>query len=380
MKTVISALKRFFKSHIFRSIIAAVVIFSTVFFPMIFAYPNTAVENRGVILVIVIFSCLFEVFVFILVTHLTVYVKISDAAKNLDSMARDGDLKRSEVISIDNTVDEVLTALNATVDAYVRLEQAQKSFVASASHELRSPLTSVQGFLQAVLDGTATDADREKYLQIALNETKRLNSLITSMLDLSRLESGKNPLIMNKFDINDVIREVAARFEPSLIKKALQINVDFCRDSCYVYADKDKILQVVINLVDNAIKYSPSYSRILLITNIHENKVYVTVRDFGYGISKKDQMLIWDRFYMTDRSRTPVKTKGSGLGLSIVKKIIDEHGEVIWVESNRGAGATFIFTLTLFDSNKHKLKTGKIISDDLSDETANISKADNVGE
>lgn len=380
MKTVISALKRFFKSHIFRSIIAAVVIFSTVFFPMIFAYPNTAVENRGVILVIVIFSCLFEVFVFILVTHLTVYVKISEAAKNLDSMARDGDLKKSDVYSIDNTVDEVLTALNATVDAYVRLEQAQKSFVASASHELRSPLTSVQGFLQAVLDGTATDADREKYLQIALNETKRLNSLITSMLDLSRLESGKNPLVMNKFDINDVIREVAARFEPSLIKKALQINVDFCRDSCYVYADKDKILQVVINLVDNAIKYSPSYSRILLITNIHENKVYVTVRDFGYGISKKDQMLIWDRFYMTDRSRTPVKTKGSGLGLSIVKKIIDEHGEVIWVESNRGAGATFIFTLTLFDPNKHKLKTGKIISDDLSDETANISKADNVGE
>lgn len=368
MKNVRSVLKRFFKSHIFRSIVAAAILFSTVFFPMIFAYPNTAVENRGVVLVIVIFAFVFEVFVFILITHITVNVKITEAAKRLDSMARDGEIKKSEELSIDNTVDVVLTALNATADAYIRLEQAQKSFVASASHELRSPLTSVQGFLQAVLDGTATDADKEKYLQIALNETKRLNSLITSMLDLSRLESGKNPLVMSKFDINDTIREVAARFEPSLIKKALQINVDFCRDSCYVYADKDKILQVVINLVDNAIKYSPSYSRILLITNIHENKVYVTVRDYGYGISKKDQMLIWDRFYMTDRSRTPVKTKGSGLGLSIVKKIIDEHGEVIWVESNRGAGATFIFTLTLFDANKHKIKTGKVISDALTDD------------
>lgn len=355
-------IKRFFKSHIFRIAAGALILFSTAFFPMVFWYPKISSDYRGVFIVVIVFACLFELIAFILITHYLVYARLSDAAKHLKTMASDETYgTKSDERSIDQVTTEVLKSVNLTSEEYTRLEQVRKSFVANASHELRSPLTSIQGFLQAILDGTVSEADREKYLTIALSETKRLNSLITSMLDLSRLDSGKNPLVMSKFDINDAIREVATRFEPSLVKKAVQINVEFQHENCYVYADKDKIMQVIINLVDNAIKYSPSYSRIILMTSIHENKVYVTVKDFGYGISKKDQMLIWDRFYMTDKSRSPVKTKGSGLGLSIVKKIIDEHGEIIWVESNRGAGATFIFTLTLFDPAKHKINTGTVI-------------------
>ncbi len=357
-----NGLKRFFGSHIFRISAAAVALFSTVFFPLAFAYVDTPEDGRGVLLVIVVFTCLFELICFVLISHYFVFSKIRSAAKCLDDMANNEiyGLKLRQR-TIDGATGELTAAVNATSEEYERLEQMRKSFVANASHELRSPLTSVQGFLQAVLDGTVSPDDKEKYLKIALSETKRLNALINSMLDLSRLDSGKNPLVMSKFEINDVIREIALKFEPALFKKALQINVEFARDTCYVFADKDKIIQVITNLVDNAIKYSPSYSRIILITSVHENKVYVTVKDYGYGISKKDQMLIWDRFYMTDKSRSPVKTKGSGLGLSIVKKIIDEHGEVIWVESNRGAGATFIFTLTLFDPDKHKPNVGKII-------------------
>lgn len=355
------SIKRFFKSHIFRIIVAAAIMFSTVFFPLVYAYPTVDSESRGLVLVWVVFACVFELLAFILLTHFCVYAKINDASKHLDSMARGGETNKISTKAPDNTAESVLYATNSTAEEYMRLEQVRKSFVSNASHELRSPLTSVQGFLQAVLDGTASEEDRNSYLKIALSETKRLNALINSMLDLSRLDSGKNPLVFSKFNINDVIRETAAKFEPTLNKKALQINVDFSRENCYVYADKDKIIQVMTNLVDNAIKYSPSYSRIILMSNVHDNKVYVTVRDFGYGISKKDQMLIWDRFYMTDKSRSPVKSKGSGLGLSIVKKIIDEHNEVIWVESSRGAGATFIFTLTLFDPVKHKINVGKII-------------------
>lgn len=336
-------------------------LFSTVFFPLVFAYPNAEETTQILIIVFVAISCFAEIIVYALVSHYLVYGKINKAAQHLSEMAQGGELQKIDDRSIDNSATSILSGVNTTVDEYARLEQVRKSFVANASHELRSPLTSVQGFLQAVLDGTASKADCDKYLKIALSETKRLNALITSMLDLSRLDSGKNPLVMTKFNINDVINDIAAKFEPALIKKALQINVEFSNSNCYVYADRDKIIQVITNLVDNAIKYSPAYSRIILMTSVHENKVYVTVRDFGYGISKKDQMLIWDRFYMTDKSRSPVKTKGSGLGLSIVKKIIDEHGEVIWVESNRGAGATFIFTLTLFDPSKHKITTGKII-------------------
>lgn len=353
--------KRFFKSHIFRTTVAFLIVFSTVFFPMVYAYPQANSDQRKIIIVLISFSCAFEVIAYLLLVHFFVYGKIIESAKTLTSMAQGGNLAKIDRITIDNGADDLVQAVNVTADEYTRLAQVRKTFVANASHELRSPLTSVQGFLQAVLDGTATEEDKEKYLKIAFSETKRLNALITSMLDLSRLDSGKNPLVRTKFDINTVINEIVAKFEPALIKKALQVNVEFSREICYVFADKDKIIQVITNLLDNAIKYSPAYSRIILTTSIHENKIYVTVRDFGYGISKKDQMLIWDTFYMTDKSRSPVKTKGSGLGLSIVKKIIDEHGEVIWVESSRGAGATFIFTLTLFDAAKHTPSVGKII-------------------
>lgn len=353
--------KKFYKSHIFRIAIGAVCLFCTVFFPFVFAYPYADGAMRVVIIACVISACAAETAVFIAVTHFCVYKHIDKASDRLNDMAHGGILQNIDERVPDNTAASVISAVNATVDEYSRLEQVHKSFVANASHELRSPLTSVQGFLQAALDGTVDETEKEKYLEIALSETKRLNGLISSMLDLSRLDSGKNPLVLTKFNIVDVINDVLVKFEPTLVKKSIQINTDFSMPTCYVFADKDKIIQVMTNLIDNAIKYSPVYSRIEILTEIHETKVHVTVRDFGYGISKRDQMLIWDRFYMTDKSRSPVKTKGSGLGLSIVKKIIDEHDEVIWVESSRGAGAKFIFTLTLFDPIKHKVSTGNVI-------------------
>ena len=174
------------------------------------------------------------------------------------------------------------------------------------------------------------------------------------MLDLSRMESGKNPLSLNRFEVNSAIKQVVERFEPSLLKKEIQVNVDFAKETCFVFADKEKMVQVLINLIDNAIKYSPPRSRILVTTHLHGKKVYVSIKDSGFGISKKDQMLIWDRFFMADKAHTPTKNKGTGLGLSIVKKIIEDHNEVIWVESSKGSGSTFIFTMTTFDANKHK--------------------------
>lgn len=341
----------------------AVIIFSTVFFPLIFVYPKFSAENKSILVVIIVFSCIIEVIGYILLSQILIWNKFKMSSDRLNTMAKNGDYTtKLNKSSIDFNLSEIINATNITAEEYARLEQVKKTFVSNASHELRTPLTSIQGFLQAVVDGATNSEETEKCLKIALSETKRLNGLINSMLDLSRLDSGKNPLVMTKFDINDVIKEITAKMEPSLLKKNLQVNVDFARDVCYVYADKDKIYQVIVNLVDNAIKYSPTYSRIILTTNIHDNKVYVTVRDYGYGISKIDQMLIWDRFYMTDKSRSPVKTKGTGLGLSIVKKIIDEHKEVIWIESSRGAGATFIFTLALFDPEKHKLQKGRVIN------------------
>ncbi|MDE6398210.1 MAG: cell wall metabolism sensor histidine kinase WalK [Clostridiales bacterium] len=284
--------------------------------------------------------------------------RINATAKKLSNGEYDA---RTCIRTADGEVKKLGKTIDGIADEFENLEQMRKSFVANASHELRSPLTSMQGFLQAMSDGTISPEDTDKYLKIVLNETKRLNSLITSMLDLSRMESGKYPLTMSRFEINAVIRQIVERFEPNLVKKELQLDVDFARPTSYVYADKDKIIQVLINLIDNAVKYSPAYSRILVTTHIHGEKIYIAVKDQGLGISKKDQLLIFDKFYMGDKARTPHKSKGTGLGLSIVKRILEDHKEAIRVESNKGAGATFLFTLTLFDPAKHKIESGTIL-------------------
>ena len=352
---------KIFGNYIFRSIVCFISVAATVFFPLYFWMPVLSSDaNRILLAVLVILLTGIEVTIFVTINYKMLILpmkSINDTAKKLSNGEYDA---RADIRFADEEVRRLGKSTNNIADEFENLEQMRKSFVANASHELRSPLTSMQGFLQALLDGTIEQKDGEKYLKIVLNETKRLNSLITSMLDLSRIDSGKYPLTMSRFEINAVIRQIIERFEPNLVKKELQLDVDFARPTSFVYADKDKIIQVLINLIDNAIKYSPAFSRILVTTHVRGKKIYISVKDQGFGISKKDQMLIWDRFYMADKARTPNKSKGTGLGLSIVKKIIDDHKEVITVESNKGAGAAFIFSLTLFDAARHKIDNGTL--------------------
>lgn len=348
---------KFFNNFVVRLVLFFIIFFASIFFPLYFALPLMNDRNYILLGILIAIIAALEVIFFVLIsihTYVRPIQKINEASKKLTTGEYD---TRVNLKFVDREIKNLSLNMNNIANEFESLEQMRKSFVANASHELRSPLTSMQGFLQAMLDGTIEDSDKNKYLEIVLSETKRLSSLINSMLDLSRLESGKNPLSLNRFDINVLVKQVTHQFTPNLARKNIHLDTDFVRESSYVFADRDKITQVLINLIDNAIKYSPINSRILVTTHIHGRKIYVTVKDKGYGISKKDQMMIWDRFYMTDKARTPAKGKGTGLGLSIVKKIIDEHKEVIWVESNKGAGATFIFTLTLFDPNKHKPET-----------------------
>lgn len=353
---------KIFYNFTFRLVLLCTLLCSSVIFPLYYVMPVIDAENRYFLLIGIILLAVIEIFV---ITYINVRLVVRPMCSIINSTKK---LTKGEYIKVnlkrsDLYVKNLAENFNATAQEFENLEQSRKSFISNASHELRSPLTSIQGFLQAMLDGTIGEDDREKYLRIVLRETKRLSSLINSMLDLSRMESGKYQLKPSRFEINSAIRQVIERFEPNLIKKEVQLDVDFVRETNYVYADKDKIIQVLVNLIDNAIKYSPAYSRILVTTQIHGKKLYVTVKDNGFGISKKDQLFIWDRFYMADKARTPTKSKGTGLGLSIVKKIIDDHNEIIWVESNKGAGATFIFTLSLFDPNKHEIENGKILND-----------------
>lgn len=225
-----------------------------------------------------------------------------------------------------------------------RSEDDQKKFVANVSHDFRSPLTSISGYLKAMIDGTIPPEQYEKYLTIVLNETERLTKLTNSLLTLNNLNTKGIMLNKTDFDINTIIRNVAASFEGTCRQKMIGIELVLTGEEMYVVADMDKIQQVLYNLLDNAIKFSHHNSVIKLETTEKHNKIFVSVKDSGIGIPKDDLKLIWDRFYKSDLSRGKDK-KGTGLGLSITKEIIQSHGENINVISTEGVGTEFIFSL-----------------------------------
>lgn len=241
--------------------------------------------------------------------------------------------------------------LSYMANEIARSEDDQKKFVANVSHDFRSPLTSIKGYLEAMLDGTIPPELYEKYLTIVLNETERLTKLTNSLLTLNNLNTKGMLLDKSTFDINNIIRNTVASFEGTCRNKTIAIELILTGDELFVNADVGKIQQVLYNLLDNAIKFSHSDSIIKIETTEKHNKVFVSVKDSGIGIPKDDQKLIWDRFYKSDLSRGKDK-KGTGLGLSITKEIIQAHGEHINVISTEGVGSEFIFSLPVADNEE----------------------------
>lgn len=256
-------------------------------------------------------------------------------------------------VDSEDEIGYLAACLNYMASEIARSEDDQKKFVANVSHDFRSPLTSIRGYLEAMLDGIIPPEMHDKYLSIVLNETDRLTKLTNSLLVLNNLNTKGMLLDKTDFDINQVIRTTAATFEGSCRQKTIAIEVVLTGDEMYVCADMDKIQQVLYNLLDNAIKFSHNNSVIKIETTEKKNKIFVSVKDTGIGIPKEDLKLIWDRFYKSDLSRGKDK-KGTGLGLSIVKEIITAHGENINVISTEGVGSEFIFSLPQSDMNEEE--------------------------
>ena len=231
-----------------------------------------------------------------------------------------------------------------------RAEDDQKKFVANVSHDFRSPLTSIRGYLEAMLDGTIPSEMHEKYLGIVLNETERLTKLTNGLLTLNNLNTKGMLLNKTHFDINQVIRNTTATFEGTCRKKGISVELVLYNEALYAHADMEKIQQVLYNLIDNAIKFSHQNSSITIETSEKRNKIFVSVKDSGIGIPKEELKMIWDRFYKTDTSRGKDK-KGTGLGLSITKEIITAHNENINVISTLEEGTEFIFSLPRSEKN-----------------------------
>ncbi|MDO4567918.1 MAG: HAMP domain-containing sensor histidine kinase [Clostridia bacterium] len=243
-------------------------------------------------------------------------------------------------------VAELASSFNLMADELSQLEFARKSFVANVSHEMRSPLTAMRGFIQAMLDGVIEPQDREKYLKLVLDENIRMTNMVNDLLDLAKIESGDVRLNLTVFDINQLVSNVLLTFEVALDEKRLKVVARFDeKQRLYVKADADGITQVLHNLIHNAIKFTEKDGCITLSTSADDKLVYVSVEDTGCGIEPSSIPRVFDRFYKAEAAHTPSNTSGTGLGLAIAKRIIDNHGRSIEVASEPGAGTRFTFTL-----------------------------------
>lgn len=269
---------------------------------------------------------------------------MNDAAMKLAS----GDFSKRVNTDKDNTVgeiDELIDTFNDMAESLQNSEENQRSFTASIAHELRTPMTSIIGFTDSILDGTIPPEKAKEYLEICLSEERRLSRLVTELMDVSRIESGVQKLEYSDFDINECIRRQIIKYEERITEKNLNVNVAFDTDSCICRCDKDAITRVVINLLDNAIKFADQNGEISVDVNQRSGKVYVSIQNTGQGIDSTDIKHVFDKFYKTDKSRGLDK-KGIGLGLYLVKNIMVLHGETIDVESEPGKYTKFTFTLT----------------------------------
>ena len=248
-------------------------------------------------------------------------------------------------VQADQTVPEVgqlADSFNAMAEKLSELENSRREFVANVSHELRSPITSIRGFVEGMEDGTIPPEEHGKYLSIVADETKRLSKLINDLLALSRLERDDATLQCTDFDMNEMLRRAVIRRMNDLDRKRMEVEPDFRLDPCMVLADSDRMEQVVVNLLDNAIKFTPEGGKIRLTTEDSGDLVTVTVWDNGPGILPEDRGKVFDRFFTADRAHTA--GKGTGLGLSICKRIMEFHGQSLRL-LDTAEGTAFAFTL-----------------------------------
>lgn len=226
-----------------------------------------------------------------------------------------------------------------------KLEDLRREFLGDVSHELRTPLTYLQGYTEALLDNMVkNEEERSRYLNIILEETLRLRRLVDELLDLSHIEAGHLDIKKNSISIESIVEKVSKKVHPLCDSKKIELEIDIQGDIPLIVADEDRIEQVLINLMDNAVRYSPKDSKVTVKVRPSDEGVIVTVKDSGQGIPPEELPFVWERFYKVDKSRERKKS-GTGLGLAIVKKIVELHNGRVWAQNCDEGGAEFSFYL-----------------------------------
>ena len=242
-------------------------------------------------------------------------------------------------------VEQLIESFNHMADSIQNNEQLRRDFIANLSHELKTPMTVISGFAEGLLDGTIAHENEERYLRVISSETKRLSRLVKSMLDISVLgEADGKTMLEGSFDISEIVRLALLNLESRIEEKHLGVEATLPDEPVMTRGHKDSITQVVYNLIDNAIKYSVFGELVKVELWQKANRVFVSVTNHGKTIPAEELPYIFQRFHKVDKSRS-VDREGVGLGLYIVKMILDKHNEDIFVTSSDGA-TTFIFSLT----------------------------------
>jgi len=282
-------------------------------------------------------------------------VKVSASISRINSAVLDiaaGNFDERLAVSGQDELSQLASSFNFMASSLGKLDNMRNRFISDISHELRTPMTSISGFIEGILDGTIPPEKQDDYLKIVLDESTRLKKLVTDMLEMSRMSSNEYKLNASEFDFTELIRICIIGLEQKISEKSLDLNVDFQAEKMMVFADRDAIQRVLINLMDNAVKFSYPNTVIDVKMWFDSKKAYFSVGNYGSGIEKKNLPHVFDRFYKTDESRTN-KTSGAGLGLSFVKNIMVLHRQSIWVDSKEAKeGSNVKYTKFTFSLEK----------------------------
>ena len=294
-------------------------------------------------------------------------IRINNSAKSLPQGKFDAKIEKNDF----DEIKQLSATLSSASKEIAKSDDLRRELMANISHDLRTPLTMIKAYAEMIRDLSGDNPEkRERHLKVIIDETDRLSSLVTDILDLSKLQAGVTELHMEMFNFSERLSSVTSRFD--IIKENQGISIDLeAQDDILLFADKTKIEQVVYNLINNAVIYAGDDNKVIVrLYRTNGGKIRFEVEDHGEGISAENLPYIWDRYYkVSERATTHKRAKmGSGIGLSIVKSVLEQHGFAFGAESNLGKGSKFWFEAPEYSEavqdepkskHKHEFKLNK---------------------